>query len=191
MRWTVTLREGSPPARVHCRRLWSGTWQPSCWSCSTSSTQSPWPSPLKPWKRQTFKNGEGEHTSADSPKTGIEVRLFRRWVRFDKWQTSHVHCSGVYDLHCVCDTFAQTTLVAFLVVSSRPLMVEWYIWKVGWFRVFGCSSSRGASALPQITILALTSLFKTDISLHPLEQQCMQTNKNQKKAVKIVLLFLA
>ena len=105
-----------PQAKVRCTRQWSGTWQPSCWSCSTSSTQSPWPSPLKPWKRQTLKNGEGEHTSADSPKTGIEVRLFRRWVRFDKWQTSHVHCSGVYDLHCVCDTFAQTTLVAFLVV---------------------------------------------------------------------------
>ena len=73
--------------------------------------------------------------------------------------------------------FAQTPLVAFVSYQPWPLMVEWYIWKVGWFRVFGCSSSRGASALPQITILALTSLFKTDISLHPLEQQCMQTNK--------------
>ena len=76
----------------------------------------------------------------------------------------------------------KTTLVAFLAIESRPPMVEWYIWKVGWFRVFGCSSSRGASALPQITILTLTSLFKTDISLHPLEQQCREICKQTKKA---------
>ena len=73
--------------------------------------------------------------------------------------------------------FAQTPLVAFVSYQPWPLMVEWYIWKVGWFRVFGCSSSRALSAMPQLTILTLTSLSKTD-------NICLQASKRQKYATE-------
>ena len=80
--------------------------------------------------------------------------------------------------------FAQTPLVAFVSYQPWPLMVEWYIWKVGWFRVFGCSSSRALSAMPQLTILTLTSLSKTD-------NNCLQASKRQKYATEQINRFSA